>query len=54
LTIRVDSQLYDITSHIATIVIFESDAYARFGHQVEESYRSYYRILCEIEFAMGI
>jgi len=38
LTIRVESQLYDITSHIATIVIFAYAAYARFGHQVEELY----------------
>jgi hypothetical protein len=27
LTIRVNSQLYDITTHLATIVIFESDVY---------------------------
>jgi len=54
LTIRADIQLYDITSHIATIVIFESDVYARFGHQVEESHRARYRIPCENEFAMGI
>jgi len=54
LTIQVDSQLYDVTTRIATIVISASDAYARFGHQVEESYRARYRILCENEFAMGI
>jgi len=54
LTIRVGSRLYDIPTHIATIVIFTIDLYADFGHQVEESYRARYRILCENEFAMGI
>jgi len=53
LTIRVNSQLYDITTHVATIVISTGDAYARFGHQVEESYRTRHRVLCENHFANG-
>ena len=39
--------MYDITSHIATIVIFAYAAYARFGRQVEELYSVRYRTLCE-------